>query len=147
MGRPRVTPSDYAVLRAVLVRDEGLRLKPYTDSTGHLTIGYGRDLTDDGISQAEASNLLLNDMTAAVSDLQRTFPFVQTLDSVRQVVLAAMCFNMGVGALAGFRDMWAALRAGDYNAAAEAMLASEWATQVGARATRYAASMAAGEIK
>lgn len=142
-----MTPADYVSLRAVLVRDEGLRLKPYTDSTGHVTIGYGRDLTDDGINQAEASDMLSNDMTEAVSDLQRTFPVVETLDSVRQVVLAAMCFNMGVGSLAGFRDMWAAIRAGNFDAAATAMLASEWANEVGARATRYAASMASGELK
>ena len=30
---------------------EGLSLAPYTDSVGKLTIGYGRNLTDNGVSE------------------------------------------------------------------------------------------------
>lgn len=48
-----------------LVRDEGLRLHPYIDSVGKLTIGVGRNLTDMGISQAETEMLLSNDIANA----------------------------------------------------------------------------------
>lgn len=142
-----MTPADFALFRQQLVKDEGLRLKPYTDTQGRLTIGFGRNLTDAGISQSEASDLLTNDMTKAVSDLQQTFPFVLTLDSTRFIVLACMCFNLGVGRLSGFKKMWDAVRAADWSQAAQEMLNSEWADQVGARATRLAASMASGELK
>ncbi len=139
-------PADYALLRAQLVRDEGLRLKPYTDTIGRLSIGYGRNLTDVGISQAEAAALLDTDMTRAVSELQRAFPFVMDLDSTRFIVLACMAFNLGVTRLAKFTAMWAALRAHEYDQAATEMLNSQWAEQVGSRATRLAASMASGEL-
>ena len=39
---------------AILKEHEGRRLKPYTDTVGKLTIGYGRNLTDVGISDEEA---------------------------------------------------------------------------------------------
>ena len=40
------------------MRHEGLRLKPYRDTAGKLTIGVGRNLDDVGVSEAEAFALL-----------------------------------------------------------------------------------------
>jgi hypothetical protein len=37
---------DVDLLRKELVRDEGLRLRPYRDSVGKLSIGIGRNLDD-----------------------------------------------------------------------------------------------------
>ena len=37
-----------------LILHEGLRLKPYRDTVGKLTIGVGRNLDDVGITRAEA---------------------------------------------------------------------------------------------
>ena len=57
-------------LRDALIRDEGVRLKPYRDSVGKLTIGVGRNLDDKGLTRAEAEALLDNDIrdvTASVS--------------------------------------------------------------------------------
>ncbi len=142
-----MTPADTAVLREMLKMDEGLRLKAYTDTVGRLSIGYGRNLTDRGISETEADALLTNDINTALSDLQTTFPFVLELDGPRQVVLAAMCFNLGVGRLSKFAKMWTALRARDFNTAATEMINSEWAKEVGARATRLSTIMATGEIQ
>lgn len=42
----------------MLIRHEGLRLKPYKDSVGKLTIGVGRNLDDKGITKEEAMHLL-----------------------------------------------------------------------------------------
>jgi lysozyme len=139
-----MTPGDYATLRRIVKRDEGLRLLPYTDVANRLSIGYGRNLTDCGISQTEANDLLENDLTRAVSDLQQAFPFVLTLDGVRQVVLAFMAFNLGIPRLAKFEKMWKAIRAEDYGKAAIEMLESHWASQVGARAIRLATAMERG---
>lgn len=51
--------------------DEGLRLKPYRDTVGKLTIGIGRNLDDVGISEAEAEYLLSNDLDRTISDLDK----------------------------------------------------------------------------
>ena len=50
-----------------------------------------------------------------------------------------MLFNLGLPRLLGFTNMWAAIQAGDYAKAADEMLDSKWAAQVGEsnRACRY----------
>lgn len=133
-------------LRQVVMTDEGLRLKPYTDTVGKLSIGYGRNLIDVGISQVEARQLLDHDLETAVSALTRAYPLVDTLNQARQIVLASMAFNMGVPRLSSFRKMWAALMAKDYESAAVEMLDSDWASQVGARASRLADAMRTGTL-
>jgi len=44
-----------------LKHDEGIRLFPYQCSADKLTIGYGRNLEDNGISEHEAEQMLLTD--------------------------------------------------------------------------------------
>lgn len=122
-------PDDVATLRRQIQADEGLRLFPYTDVVGRLSIGYGRNLTDRGISQSEAALFLETDITTAIADLYRRFPVVMTFDGVRQVTLANLCFNIGVTRLAAFVKMWACLEQTppDFSGAAVQMLESEWA--------------------
>lgn len=138
---------DFDHLRRQLKLDEGLRLFPYLDSRGKITIGYGRNLTDRGIHQLEAEEMLSEDIDYAWSELAKVFPVVETLDNVRQSVLTQMCFNLGPEGLRKFPIMWLAVARGDFKNAAEAMLNSKWATEVGARATRLADEMASGELK
>lgn len=117
-------------LQEQLERHEGLRLKPYRDTVGKLTIGVGRNLSDKGISHDEAMMLLDGDMAEARRDA-RTLPFFIDLDSVRQDVVTNMVFNLGLTRLNHFRKMKAALEAGDFHTAAAEMLDSKWAQQVG----------------
>lgn len=134
-------------LRDELVRDEGVRLKPYKDSVGKTSIGVGRNLDDVGISRAEAMQLLENDILRTESDLDALLPWWRGLDPVRQRVLMNMAFNMGIKSLLGFKTTLAAVRAGKYEEAATGMLNSLWAQQVGARAQRLAAMMKGGTAK
>jgi lysozyme len=134
---------DMPTLVSELCRDEGVRLKPYVDTVGKTTIGVGRNLTDVGISQDECNALLENDIGRTTAWLDRNLPWWSTLDPVRQRVLVNMAFNMG-GGLLSFANTLAAVQRGDYAAAANGMLASKWATQVGARATRLADMMRNG---
>jgi lysozyme len=122
----------------MLVLHEGLRLRPYRCTAGKLTIGVGRNLDDNGITQAEAFALLENDIIAVEADLDRTWPWWRQMTDPRQQVLADMCFNLGVNRLGGFVNTIAAMKRGDYEAAADGMLASLWASQVGRRAQRLA---------
>jgi lysozyme len=131
-------------LRSMLVLHEGLRLKPYRCTAGKLTIGVGRNLDDNGITQAEAFQLLENDILAVEADLDRTWPWWREMTDPRQQVLADMCFNLGITRLGGFVNTLAAMKRGDYEAAADGMLKSLWASQVGRRAQRLAKMMREG---
>lgn len=145
------------VLRAELIRDEGLKLKAYRCTAGKLTIGVGRNMDDvglladelkrgwhgqdmcrDGISRGQALIMLDNDITRCEADLDRKLPWWRTLDDIRQRVLVNMCFNLGIGGLCGFKNTLADIQAGRYYSARVGMLASKWARQVGARADRLA---------
>lgn len=126
-----------------LIRHEGLRLKPYADSVGKITIGVGRNLSDNGISHTEAMQLLDHDLDDVVADLA-TFPWFARLDSVRQRALVDMRFNLGPTRFRSFKRMLAAVAAGDYVKASEQMAMSKWATQVKTRAQTLVRMMGTG---
>ena len=127
-----------------LERHEGLKLKPYMDTVGKLTIGVGRNLDDVGISHAEAMLMLSNDVEIAENELRQRFPIVKQLDETRYLTLVNMCFNIGVTRLANFQKMWFAIENGDWATAADEMLDSKWARQVGQRATELSDQMRNG---
>lgn len=133
-----------AQLRLHLRADEGLRLKPYRDTVGKWTIGYGRNLTDTGISREEAEAMLDHDIDSHVRGLFARHPWIADADPVRQAVLANMAFNLGVPGLSKFVKTLEACQRRDYVTAAKRMLASKWASQVGARARRLARQMETG---
>lgn len=137
-----MTTADFAALLTRVAQNEGYRQHLYTDTTGNVSGGYGHNYTAKGVSQPIAHAMLEDDLDEAVTALDEQFPIVATLGSTRQQVLAEMCYNLGPDGLGKFTKMWAAIGIGDFIAAANEMLASEWATQVGARATRLAAAMA-----
>ena len=128
-----------------LTRDEGLRLKPYRCTAGKLTVGIGRNLEDRGISKTEAEFLLHNDISDVIADLDREIPWWKDLDAVRRRVLVNMGFNMGIAGLLTFKNTLRLVREGQYLEAAQHMLASKWAGQVGPRAVRLAQMMRDGE--
>ena len=121
-----------------LMRDEGLRLKPYRDTVGKLTIGFGRNLDDQGITEGEAETLLQNDIGRTLVELDRAFPWWIGLPEPVQRALGNMAFNLGLTRLRTFRLMLAGLERGDWEEAAKQALDSRWATQVRNRATRIA---------
>jgi lysozyme len=134
------------LLRQHLLMDEGLRLKPYRDTVGKLTLGIGRNLDDVGISAAEAYMLLDNDIDRAVKGLVTRFPWVMNLDEVRQNVLVNLTFNMGLARLSKFVNTLAAVERGDYGAAADGLVASKWYRQVQlSRSYRLVQMMRTGE--
>jgi lysozyme len=128
-----------------LRRDEGVRLVPYRDQVGKLTIGIGRNLDDVGISLVEAEFLLHNDIEKATAQLELHLPWTKTLDEVRRAALVNMDFNMGIGGILQFKNTLAAIQAGRYDDAADQMLESRWAHQVGPRAHRLALQVKTGE--
>lgn len=130
---------DVDKLKSDLRRDEGVRLKPYRDTVGKLTIGIGRNLDDMGISDDEAMAMLENDVSRIVQELDFRLPWWRDMPEPGQRALANMAFNLGVPRMLQFRMMIAALEAEDYTAAATEATDSKWAEQVGDRAKRIAA--------
>ena len=128
-----------------LKRDEGSKNFPYTDTVGKLTIGVGRNLTDRGISEDELETLLLNDVKIATGQLAGALPWYAALDEARRGVLLNMAFNMGISGLLGFHRALSFMENGEYDKAADEILASKWAVQVGARASRLATQLRSGE--
>lgn len=128
-----------------LLRHEGLKLKPYRCPAGKLTIGVGRNLEDRGVSQKEAFIMLENDILRCESELLDDLPEVYSgLNDNRKSVLLNMCFNLGITGLMGFKNTLAFISAGDFERAANGMLASRWAKQVGRRAIELSELMRKG---
>jgi len=131
----------------MLIRHEGLRLKPYRDIRNKLTIGVGRNLEDAGISREEALLLLDHDIARVRHEVERAFPWFLRLDPVRKDVVLNMVFNLGLARFRRFRRTVAAIKARDWEQAAREMLASLWARQVGRRARELAQMMRRGKYR
>jgi len=130
-------------LIAMLQRHEGLRLKPYKCTAGKLSIGYGRNLDDMGISEVEAMVLLRHDIERCYDELN-VFSWFADLDQVRQEALVDMLFNLGLPTFLEFKKTLKFVAEGKYSQAAEEMLRSKWADQVGDRAKELAYMMDTG---
>lgn len=141
-----MTPEAKMRLRNLLTSHESFRQFPYTDVTGHLTIGIGRNLTDRGISTNEALMLLDDDISYFANKLSHYLTCFPGLDSNRQIALVDMCFNLGIHGFLGFDGMIQALENRDYKRAHDEMLDSKWAQQVGERATQLANIILTGEL-
>lgn len=115
-------------------RHEGFRTKPYLCGAQKLTIGYGRNLEDVGISVSEAGMLAINDLQAARMELHNTFAWFKELNPARQDALTDMVGNIGLSRFLGFKKTIQALSTKDFEKASKEMLDSKWATQVSSRA-------------
>jgi lysozyme len=134
-------------IRDLLVRDEGVRLKPYMDTAKppRITIGCGRNLTDVGISADECEGMLAADI-AHVENQAHTFPWYAALNEARQAVILSLLFNMGLRTLLTFTNTLKLIETGKYAEAADAMEKSLWAKQVGDRAKRLSEMMRSGVL-
>lgn len=141
---------DREKLRRQLKLHEGFRSAAYKDSVGLWTIGIGRMIDASkggGITLEEAYYLLENDIIEHERELFARFPWIQILDDARQRVLLDMAVNLGVPGLSQFKNTLRHIEKGHYDLAAENMLKSRWATQVGARARRLADGMKSGALE
>jgi len=117
----------------LITKHEGIRLHPYRDSVGKLTIGVGHNLDDNGISLATAQFMLEEDIANAVSELKDIFEGWDELPDTVQAVLTDMMFNLGYNRFIKFKRMIAAIRIQDFKQAAKEAKDSKWCAQVGSR--------------
>ena len=123
-------------LKEMLIKNEGMELKPYQCTSDKTTIGVGRNLSDNGITIQEAQMLLANDMDSVFNDLDRNIPFWKSMPYNVRLVLADMCFNLGINRLIKFTRMLEAMEERDFELAGEELLDSTYAVQVKKRADR-----------
>jgi lysozyme len=139
-------------LIAELRRDEGVRYSVYKDTKGIDTVGVGHNLQAKPLpagwkcplNDTQVDSLLDDDLEDVYHDLDRNLPWWTDLNDVRQRVICNMAYNLGITKLLGFRNTLVFMRQGKYDAAADGMLASAWATQVKGRALRLADMMRKG---
>lgn len=132
-------------LRRQLIAHEDIRLKPYRDTRGKLTIGVGRNLDDMGLTQGEVMSMLDHDIARCINELNDHLPWWRNMTDARQRALLDMCFNLGITRLKTFKKALAAMQEEDYDKAALEMLDSKWARQVKGRAVTLASMMRAGK--
>ncbi len=117
---------DLQKIKQSIKKHEGLELKPYLCPNKKLTIGYGRNLQDRGITQIEAETMLERDLLDIKLELEDSIKFFHKLDHIRQNVLIEMAYNMGVTNLLEFKNTLKFMEKGDFINASEEMLDSEW---------------------
>lgn len=129
--------------------DEGFEPCVYKDSLGFQTIGYGlcvdRAVPGAGLTVEEARYLLNGRIARAQAALVAALPWVNTLSEARAGALIEMAYQMGNHGLLGFHGALTAAQNGQFEEAANQMLASRWAEQTPARAKRLAEQMRTGE--
>lgn len=142
--------------------NEACKLYPYYCSKGFLTTGFGHNLDanpltkeqkafigHDGrskpITEQQANYLLFQDLEMFYKDLDRHLPWWRNLDDERQFVMLDLCFNMGIKTLLTFKNTLHYIATGYYIKAAENLLKSKYAKDVGDRAERNAYCLRTGE--
>ena len=133
-------------LREQLKVDEGVKYEIYKDHLGYPTFGIGHLITEndpehgkpDGteISEDRVNEVFATDVAKFVSESKILFPDLDELPDVAQQVIVNMAFNMGRPRLSKFKNFIAGVNDRDWTRAAEEMMDSRWATQVGDRAIR-----------
>jgi len=123
--------------KAMLFADEGLRLKPYRCTAGKLTIGYGHNLEDVGISKRVADALLEEDVEVARKICVRIFGelFNQWSEN-RQLGWINIAFNLGQTRLLKFKNTIRAAQIEDWVEVENGLRQSLWFKQVKGRAER-----------
>jgi len=149
-----------------LAFEEGRKPHAYQDHKGYWTIGIGHlidarrggkfpdhirkaiadyarqnaeDLLIHGLPDQIIDQLHEHDLEGAITDLDNNVSWWGDLPDNVQDALAAMCFQLGWPSLSGFKKMWAALKARDYDTAAREALDSKWGkVDTPARAGRVA---------
>ena len=135
-------------LQTMLERDEGRRNIAYQDSLGLWTIGVGHH--DANVcrgmvwADAEIDRVFAADVAEKTAQVEEELPWVADLSEPRLAVILAMAFQMGASRLFAFVNTLAAVKRGDYFAAAEGMRNSVWAHQTPVRAARMALQMQEG---
>jgi len=127
-------------LKERIKKHEGFRDVIYKDSLGFATIGYGHLVlpTDDFVEGQQYSKEILDavfdkDFQNALDNANKLIGDIPLVYQAKEVI-CEMVFQLGIGGVSKFKNMWKALEDGDYETASVEMLDSRWAKQTPSRA-------------
>ena len=134
--------------RLMIQQHEGLRLKPYLDTKGLKTIGYGHLIKEgetfpEPFTKADAKELFESDYKEH-AEAARKIPGFDKATPQRQSALIDLTFNMGENWHTKFPKFSKAFAEGDYKTAADELVDSEWYEQTKSRAKRIVSMMRKG---
>ena len=138
---------NYDDLKARIKEHEGFRDQVYKDSLGFATIGYGHlvlpnDPYEEGVtySKEDLEEVFDSDFNIAKSNANQLIKGLP-LHHQAKCVIIEMVFQLGIGGVSKFKNMWKALGEDDYQTASEEMLDSRWAKQTPSRAEELSVLM------
>ena len=123
-------------LLEMLMEHEGFSGEAYLCPTGYLTIGYGHNLDAKPISKKVSLMILKEDIGDAIRDLYGIFPELYKYSTNRRMALIDLMFNLGMTRLLKFVKFIAAVKADNWDEAADQLIDSEWHNQTGGRAPK-----------
>jgi lysozyme len=121
-------------IKEMLVKHEGLVCHVYDDSLGYKTIGVGRCLDKNGISEDEAMYLLDNDIKRVIESLDKHWHVWRSFPELAQMVCVDCTFQMGITGWMAFRHTRALMEMECWIEASEEILRSKYANQTPNRA-------------
>ena len=141
----------YEELKEEIKLHEGFVPRTYADSLGKRTIGYGHlcvepeQWDDDKEYTKEELNVVFEkDFNEALKNAEHLISDRSINDTSKEVIIE-MVFQLGIGGVGKFKNMWSALDREDYGEASFQMLDSLWAKQTPARAGKLAGKMRAAK--
>ena len=130
-------------IQKMIKRHEEYRQRIYLDTEGVPTGGYGHAfILGSPLPESIWCQIFHHDYQQAVRDYE---VLDLDIDPVRRAVVIDMLFNLGLPRLLKFKNTLAAIRAGDWEAAAKGMENSKWYGQVRQRAVELVRMMRTGE--
>ena len=140
--------------------DEGFEARPYLDSRGYLTVGFGCKLSNlKGLNAGDycinleekvAEAWLISHIDTTINEMNMRQQTKLALFAVRDfparhAALVNMAFQMGTRKLATFKKTLGAVIANNWVLASDEMVSSRWYRQTPNRASRMVSQMLTGE--
>jgi lysozyme len=146
---PRARPLTFEEsLRLTLEADEGIVYEIYEDHLGNPTCGIGHLITETDreyawpvgteISEARVTQLYNQDVNIALKDARWIHPDFDELPDAARVVIASLCFQLGLPRYQKFKLHHAAIEARDWREAAAQLRDSNLYRQTTNRTERHA---------
>lgn len=114
-----------------LAEHEGYRDTAYLDTEGYITIGKGLNISSVPFSEDLLEIEFRRRVENHIEATKMVFDDYDQFPENRQRALCNLMFNIGLKSFLGFKKMIEAVKAGDWERAADEMIDSRWAVQVG----------------
>lgn len=152
---------EYTLFALDLIKEaEGFRGSIYLCPAGYPTIGYGRNLKTNPLTEKEeaecfkssdnlnvsknvAEKWLLKEVEIIADRLEKE-GYLKYLDPLRQAVLIDLVYNLGFAKFLTFKKFLIALSNANYGIASDELVDSKWYVDVGRRGKRNAEIMRYG---